>query len=102
MRYTLRNLDKEKETDRQYNYYKKLAIETERKAKERGREYQEFSTKIDEEIKEGHRKYRKGVKKLNLEAKKIIKEGVSEYSNKLVALGAIQKEEKKQGYIPLL
>lgn len=102
MRYTLRNLDKEKETDRQYNYYKKLAIETERKAKERGREYQEFSTKIDEEIKEGHRKYRKGVKKLNLEAKKIIKEGVSEYSNKLVALGVIQKEEKKQGYIPLL
>lgn len=102
MRYTVRNLEKEKEIEERYTYYKKLAIDTERRAKDRDLEFQEASSKIDEEIKEEHREYRKFVNKINRQTKEIIKEGASEYANKLISLETLQKREKKSGYIPLL
>jgi hypothetical protein len=102
MRYTMRNLEKEKQVEEKYTYYKKLAIDTERRAKDRDVQFQEVSSKIDEEIKEEHREYRKFVNKINKQTKDIIKEGASEYANKLISLEDLQKKENKSGYIPLL
>jgi hypothetical protein len=101
MRYTNRSVEKEKDTDKKYVFYKKLAIDTEKKAKERHREYQEESSKIDDEIKEEHREYRRYVNRLNKKTDEIIAENSAEYANKLVSLSFLQREEKRQGYIPL-
>ena len=54
MRYTLRNIEKERDIAKKYTYYKNLAIDTERNAKERNRQINLFCAKIDEEIKELH------------------------------------------------
>ena len=102
MRYTLRNIEKEEDIEKKFKYYKKLAYDTERKALERKKDFQEYSTRIDKEINEEHRKNRRSIKRLNQITKEMIKEGDSEYANKLVALGMVQREEKKQGYIPLV
>jgi Protein of unknown function len=101
MRYTLRNIEKEQELDRKYTYYKKLAIDTERNAKQRYREYKKISSEIDEVIKEEHKEFRKFEGKLEARTKQILKEGPSEFANKLVSLGILQREEKKTGYIDL-
>lgn len=101
MRYTVRNLDKERETEKKYSFFKKLAVDTERKARERGKELQEMASRIDEEIKGEHKEFRKFVNRINRRTKEIIKEGPSEYANKLISLEALQNDKKKGAFIQL-
>lgn len=65
MRYTVRNLEKEKDLDERYAYYKKLAIDAERNNKERDKKFQDISLRIEEQIKENHREYREFVNNIN-------------------------------------
>ena len=101
MRYTRRNMDKEKELDKKCSYYRKLAVDTERQAKERNKELNVITNRIRREIVEEREKCKAEVSLLNARTNEIIKGGASEYANRLVALGIIQREEKKQGFIPL-
>lgn len=101
MRYTLRNAEKEKDIDKKYVYYRKLAVDTERKSKDREKEFKELSSRIRKEIIDEREKYKAEIDSLNARTDEIIKGGPAEYANQLVALGRVQKEEKKQGFIPL-
>ncbi|CAG9334076.1 unnamed protein product [Blepharisma stoltei] len=94
MRYTLRNPDKEKELDRKFSYYRKMAISCERKAVEKDKEFQDFSFRVEEKIKEDHREYLKQIKILNEHTQKVLQENANEYANKLVAQSKKEKEEK--------
>ena len=101
MRYTVRNLDKEWETEKKYSFFKKLAVDTERKARERGKELQEMANRIDEEIKVEHKEFRRFVNRINRRTNEIINEGPSEYANKLISLESLQNDKRKGAYIQL-
>lgn len=66
MRYTVRNLEKERDLDDRYAYYKKLAMDTEKNNKERDKTFQDISSRIEERIKENHREYREFVDNINM------------------------------------
>ena len=76
-------------------------MDTERQAKERNKELNVITNRIRREIVEEREKCKAEVSLLNARTNEIIKGGASEYANRLVALGIIQREEKKQGFIPL-
>jgi hypothetical protein len=101
MRYSVRNMDKERETEKKYSFYRKLAFDTEKKARERSKEFQQIDLKIDEDIKAGNREFRKFVNRINRRTKEIIREGPAEFANRLISLDGLLEEKKKGGYINL-
>lgn len=101
MRYTTRNIQKEKETEKKHAYYKKLAIDTEKQSKDRDKQFLETSFKIDEKIKEEHKKYRLFVNRITGETKQVIRDGPSDLAKKLVSFDALLGPDKKSGYISL-
>lgn len=101
MRYTVRNIDKERETEKKHSYYKKLALDTEKRSKERDLLIQETSSKIDEKIVEAHRKYKRFVNRIVRKTKQVIKEGPGEYAKKIVSIDSLLGPDKKSGYISL-
>lgn len=86
MRYTLRNIKKEKEVDRKFAHFRKLAIKTEEQARLRDQQYNAYSDKIDEKIHANHIDFLRHVRRLNNYTKKILEEDPHEYANKLVSL----------------
>jgi hypothetical protein len=86
MRYTLRNIKKEKEIDRKFAHFRKLAIKTEEQAKLRDQQYNAYSAKVDEKLRENHIDFLRHVRRINNFTKKILEEDPHEYANQIVSM----------------
>lgn len=88
LRYSLRNLDKQREVATRMQKYRALASQTVKNTKQRFKKFEEYRDRVDKELIQNRKHVLKVAKLMNRRTQDILEQNPREYANLMVSLKA--------------
>ncbi|CAG9324342.1 unnamed protein product [Blepharisma stoltei] len=88
LRYSLRNLDKQREVASRMSKYRSLASQTVKNTKQRFKKFEEYRDKVDKELIQNRKHVLKVAKLMTRRTQEILEQNPREYANLMVSLKA--------------